>query len=119
MITTIVLLALLVLGICLITTDDFNILGLIIAFIVSFILLFHVPFILMVEYDYELFVEKRNAFEETLKDARENGSDIERAAIIQNVSDWNVKLAAAKYDNTTWLLDQYIDDRVMELEPIK
>lgn len=119
MITTIILIALLVLGIYLERKTDYVFLGFTMGLISGILLLFHIGAVSLVTYDYEMFVEKRNAFEQTLKDSRENGNDLERAAIMQNVSEWNVQLASQKYRNTTFLLDTYIDDRIMDLEPIK
>jgi len=117
--TTIILLVLLGIGILLLRNDDYDILGAVITAPVLIILILHVISVLLVPYNYNVFVEKRNSFEETLKDARQNGSDLERAAIIQNVSQWNIKLAEIKYNNTTFILSPYIDDRIMDLEPIK
>jgi len=117
--TTIILLVLLGIGILLLRNDDYDILGITIVTPVTIMLIFHVICVLLAPYNYNVFVEKRNAFEETLKDARQNGSDLERAAIIQNVSQWNIRLAKYKYNNTTFILSPYIDDRIMDLEPIK
>lgn len=82
-------------------------------------LLFHTVFFSMKSYDYELFVEERSAFEETLKNSRENGCDLETATIVKEVSEWNVLLANCKYKNKTLFFDQYIDDRIETLNPIK
>lgn len=70
-------------------------------------------------YEYGLFIEKRNAFEQTLKVARENGNKYETAAIVKDVSEWNQKLAEYKYNNKIIFLGQYVDDRVELLNPIK
>ncbi len=73
----------------------------------------------LVSYEYGLFVEKRNSFEQTLKFARANGNKYESAAIVKEVAQWNIELAKYKYNNKTLFLDQYIDDRMESLEPIK
>ena len=120
MITTIILLALLLLGIYILrNTYDYEVLGSIIVVIISLMLSFHIPSLFLKEYDYNMFIKKRNAFEQTLHDARENGNDLENATITKEILDWNVDLARRKYNNTTLLLNQYIDDRIMDLEPIK
>lgn len=79
----------------------------------------HLGHFLTVNYRYEVFLSKRNAFELTLKNSRENGNELESAAIVKDVAKWNQKLAAAKYNNKTLFLGQYIDDRVEDLQPIK
>jgi len=117
--TTIILLVLLGIGILLLRHDDYDILGAVITTPVTIMLILHVICVLLAPYSYNVFVEKRNAFEQTLKDARQNGSDLERAAIIQNVSKWNIRLAEHKYNNTTFILSPYIDNRIMDLDPIK
>ena len=71
------------------------------------------------EYEFEKFVSKRNAFEETLNNARGNGRDLESAAIIKDVAQWNMELAEYQYMNSHWFLGQYIDDRIESLIPIR
>lgn len=72
-----------------------------------------------VEHSYNVWVERRTAFELTLNNARETGNQYEVAAIVKEVANWNESLAENKYLNTHWFFDQYIDDRVKDLEPIK
>lgn len=119
MITLIILIVLVAIGGYLTTKWDYDVLGTIICVIFGFWLIIHSLLWGLVSYEYGLFVEKRNAFEQTLQVARENGNEYETAAIIKEVAQWNVKLAEAKYDNKTMYFDQYIDDRVELLEPIK
>jgi len=122
-ITTLILIGLIGLvafGIYLSTTDRYDILGIFITVIIGFFtLFFHIPALLLKDYDYNIFVVKRDAFESTLNETREMGRDLETAAILREVSEWNVKLAEKKYDNTTLILGQYIDDRIMNIKPIK
>lgn len=82
-------------------------------------LIIHIPAILIKGYDYEIFYSKRVAFEITLNEARAKGSHLEVAAILQDVAKWNEKLAEWQYNNTTLFLDQYIDDRIDDLKPIR
>lgn len=98
---------------------DYDILGVLMAIVFGVALFIHSLAFGLKTYSYEIFVEKRNSFEKTLDNARENGNEYETAAIVKEVSDWNMKLASAKYDNKTFLLDQYIDDRIEDLEPIQ
>ncbi len=115
----IILIVLVLIGVYLSTTWDFDLLGfLMIAFFGSYLLI-HILFWLVASYEYELFVEKRQAFEQTLANAREAEREYEVAAIIKDVAEWNVKLARQKHDNNFFLLDSYIDDRFEDLEPIK
>lgn len=119
MTTFIITILLVVFGVYLITTWRYHFLGVIMCFIFGFYLLIHSSFYFTVEYRYELYVEKRNAFEQTLKEARKNGNEYEVATIIKQVAEWNQYLAEDKYNNKTILFDQYIDDRVELLKPIK
>lgn len=119
MMTLIILIVLLAIGIRLTYTDNLWILGVIMAVCFGAYLPIHSFAWGLVSYEYGLFLEKRNAFEQTLKVARENGNEYETAAIVKEVAQWNVKLAESKYDNKTLFFDQYIDDRVELLKPIK
>jgi len=119
-ITIVILLALIAFGFYLSTTDRYYILGIFITVIIGFFtFFFHIPALLLNEYDYEKFVIKRDAFESTLNETRKGGRVLEAAAIIREVSEWNIELAERKYNNTTLFLDQYVDDRIMDIKPIK
>ena len=119
MITLIILIVLVAIGGYLTTKWDYEVLGIIMCLIFGLWLIIHFFAWGLVSYKYGLFVEKRNAFEQTLQFARENGNEYETAAIVKDVAEWNQKLAEYKYDNKTIFLDQYFDDRIELLEPIK
>lgn len=119
MITLIILIVLVATGGYLTTKWDYEILGALMCIIFGLLLLIHSIAWGTASYNYGLFVEKRNAFERTLNEARKNANEYETAAIIKEVAQWNQKLAEYKYDNKTLFFDQYIDDRVELLEPIK
>jgi hypothetical protein len=119
MITLIILIVLVAIGGYLTTKWNYEVLGIIMCVIFGLWLIIHSFCWGLVSYEYGLFVEKRNAFEYTLQVARENGNEYETAAIVKEVAQWNVKLAEYKYDNNTLYFDQYIDDRIEFLEPIK
>jgi hypothetical protein len=119
-ITTLILLALVAFGIYLSTTDKYDIIGVFVTVIIGFFtFFFHIPCLLLKEYDYNMFMVKRDAFESTLNETRESGRELEAAAILREVSEWNIELAERKYDNTTFFFDQYTDDRIMNIKPIK
>jgi len=119
MITLIILIVLIAIGGYLTTKWDYEGLGIIMCAIFGLWLIMHSFCWGLVSYEYGLFVEKRNAFEQTLNEARNNGNEYETAAIVKEVAQWNQKLAEYKYDNKTIFFDQYIDDRIELLEPIK
>jgi small-conductance mechanosensitive channel len=119
MITLIILILLITIGGYLTTKRDYDLLGVVMCLIFGLWVLYHSIFYFTVSYKYGLFVEKRNAFEQTLKEARENGNEFETAAIVKEISEWNQELAEYKYKNKTLFFDQYIDDRIELLEPIK
>lgn len=120
MIITIILSIIVGFGIYLcVKSYDFEILGAILITVFGFYLLLHLLLWSLASYEYNAFLEKRNAFEQTLKVARENGRELEAAAITKDISEWNQQLASRKYSNKVFLLADYIDDRVETLEPIE
>ena len=115
-----ILSVLFVLGIFIVKKSyDYAILGIIIYVCSGFYLLMHILFWSLASYDYNKFVTKRQAFVETLQYARKNESKFELASITCEVSEWNQQLASSKYDNNVFLLKDYIDDRILSLEPIR
>ena len=98
---------------------NYEISGSLIAVFSGIYIFIHFLSISLVSYNYEIFVTHRTAFEQTLKDSRESGNELEAAAIIKEVAKYNVRLADQKYDNKTLFFDQYIDDRFEDLKPIK
>jgi len=70
-------------------------------------------------YKFNKYVTEREAFVETLEFARKNNSQIELASLAREISVWNRGLAKIKYDNNFFLLEAYIDNRIMTLEPIR
>jgi len=119
MTTLIILIALVGIGYYLIIKDDYDLLGFTMCWIFGTWLVIHIVVLSLVSYNYGLFVTQRDAFEQTLKTAREYGNEYETAAIVKEVARWNINLAKAKYENNTIFLDQFIDDRIELLEPIK
>lgn len=123
MITFFILLALLILGIVVFCKGSYynniDILGFTLILVSSMFLLIHLISVFLVSYEYEIFVEKRNAFEQTLNESRKSTNPYETAAIVKEISEWNKELAERKYDNKTILFDQYIDNRIDDLDYIK
>jgi hypothetical protein len=122
MITFIILLAFIILGIYLAKTHDFDgwdFVGMMFATVGGICIVIHLLAWGLRSYDYELFFTQRQAFEMTLHDARQNNNPLEVATIVGKVAEWNEELASSKYNNSTLFLDQYIDDRIDTLEPIK
>lgn len=93
-------------------------LGSIIALLSFLYLILHTLIWSVAGYNYNKFVTKRKAFIETLEYARKNESKFELASITREVSEWNQQLASLKYDNNVFLLKDYVDDRILSLEPI-
>lgn len=122
MITAIILIVLIILGIYLLIKEyeiGFVMTGVMLVVISLVLLLIHIPSVALKSYDYEVMKTKRDSFERTLKNARENGNEYETAAIVKEIANWNQSLAVYKYQNKTLFLDQYIDDRIDELEFIE
>ncbi len=91
------------------------------AFGIIFCIVFflHIICLSTVNYGYEQLLVKRDSIEETLQYARKNNNPIELATISQDINKFNQELASSKYVNTTLLFDQYIDDRIMNIPPIR
>jgi len=118
MLIFIALLAILCLWVFLLNSN-YEFLGIIIACTAWIYWILHIVFWLTSSYDYEKFVVERNSFVESLEYARKNGNEIELASITREVSEWNKQLASSKYDNTVFLLSDYVDNRVQTLDPIR
>jgi len=115
-----ILSVLFVLGIFIVKKSyDYELLGIIIFVCSGFYLLIHILLWSIASYEYNKFSTKRKAFVETLQYARENESKFELASITREVSEWNQQLASSKYDNSVFLLKDYVDDRISSLEPIR
>ena len=119
MVTLIILVALTSIGVYLHHKYEYEIYGLFMWLGFGALLIIHCLYYLTVSYNYGLFVAQRNSFEQTLNEARVNGNEYETAAIVKEVALWNQELASYKYDNQTIFFDQYVDDRIELLEPIK
>jgi hypothetical protein len=66
-----------------------------------------------------LFMEEVKTFELTINDNRENKSEIERAAILTQITKINRRLAKAKYLNTTFIGDVLVVDALCELDYVQ
>jgi hypothetical protein len=117
--TLIILIGLIVLGGYLSTTWDYDLLGESMCFLFGLLFIIHIFAWGTTSYRYNQFVAQRNAFEQTLQEARKSGNVYETAAIVKEVTQWNVDLAEQKYDNKTFFFSPYVDDRIVLLKPIK
>mgnify|MGYP006432849803 CR=1 FL=1 len=106
--TETILFILLALGIFFLRTQRKNILGRAITLIASMLMIFHYSGKLLSVLEYNSFVNEKHEIK--LNDNEINWTKSKR---------WNIKLMNRKYNNTIWLLDPYIDDRIKTLEPIK
>ena len=98
---------------------DYDFIGQVISIISIVFLLIHIFFISISSYEYNVFVVKREAFVYTLENARKNNNNFEIATITKDVSELNKSLAVLKYNNKTFFLKDYIDDRIEKLEAIE
>lgn len=70
-------------------------------------------------YRFHKSVAKLEAFKQTVEASRKaNPTDIERVAIMQQITEWNQQIAGAKYDNKG-IWDLWIPDEIEEIEFIK
>ena len=120
MIVFLILVCFFIIGIVLTFSNnlDLEILSIPIIVLSIALLIFHIPSWLSVNYRYEMHIVERNSFIESLEIARSNKNSIELAAISKDIIEYNKDLAVTKYENQGFL-DCYIDDRFMDLKPIK
>ena len=120
MITFLILLAFLIIGIGLTFSGniDLEILSIPIISLSIALLIFHTPAWLSTDYRYEMHIAKRNSFIESLEIARLNKNNIELAAISKDIIEYNKDLAVKKFENKG-IFGCYIDDRFMDLKPIR
>lgn len=76
-------------------------------------------FLMFKGYNYNEFKSRKQAIEQTIRYSRQHGSEIERAAIIQKMTVINEVLAHMKYQNSIFLMDEFIDDRIDTMQFIK
>ena len=69
--------------------------------------------------DYRLLLTKRDVITNALYESRKINNNLESAAILKDIIDFNTSLAEYKYYNKAFILGQYVDDRVEDIEPIK
>lgn len=70
-------------------------------------------------YRFHKSVAQLEAFKQTVEASRKaNPTDIERVAIMQQITEWNQQIAGAKYDNKG-IRDLWIPDEIEEIEFIK
>jgi hypothetical protein len=74
---------------------------------------------LTVEYDYEMMVAERNAYQSTLNGLREINNEFETLAIGTDIIEFNKNLAKEKVQNESWFYGPYIDDRIINIKPVK
>ena len=92
--------------------------GILISVLIIIFLMIHIPTWLCSSYKYQMHLTERNSFIESLQTARANKNSIELASISKDIIEYNKNLAILKFENKG-LLDCYIDDRIIELKPIK
>jgi predicted ferric reductase len=99
--------------------DHIEFLGTLIAIVSVLYLIFHILLWSFSSVNYNLFVTRRQAFAETLERARQDNNSLELASISREISEFNQILAQLKYENSLFFLQDYVDDRFMDLEPIR
>ena len=119
MITIIITLLVLLLGIFMLRSQNYEFPGALLILISGFWLAIHILMVNTQNLEYERFLVKRDSFEQTLKSVRENGNPYESAAIVKEIANYNIELSMLKLDNKKAFFGQYIDDRFESLTPIK
>ena len=96
-----------------------SLVGSIIIVMLILFLIAHISEMSLKSYKYNVWIAKRNSFEQTLNDARKNSRDIEILSISRDIAKWNEDLAIIHVDLNHWFLHQYIDERFKNIKPIK
>ena len=97
----------------------FDLFGFVLCFISIFILVVALICLPILRFDYKAQAIAYKDFVETIENARlEDENDIERASVTVKIAEWNSWLAEVKYINET-ILDWYVPDKIIELEPIR
>ena len=123
MLTLIVLIVLLIAGI-IINSKASELSGLevfaqILIVISGLLLLIHIIVWPVTHFETNVDIAKIEAFEITIEESRQNVSEFERAAILQDIAEWNEKIVTYQMCNKNWFLDQYIPDSVDDLKLLK
>lgn len=93
--------------------------GFFLCFISIFVLIVALISLPISRIGYKTQVIEYREFIETIKEARLDDIDnIERTNITIKIAEWNGWLAKSRYKNET-ILDWYVPDKIMELEPIR
>jgi len=118
MIGLLIALVFITLGVFLCIYETYDFFGIFIIVLSLLFLMIHLPCWLCSSYKYEMHLVERNSFIKSLNNARLNDNKYELAAISKDIFQYNKDLAVLQYENKG-LLDSYIDDRIMDLKPIK
>ena len=119
MIILTILIVLILIGIGLVHRDYCLEGGISMIMVFGIYLISHIVCWSVASYEYNQFILRRNSFEQTLNNARQNNNPYEIAGIAKEVSNWNIELVKGQYKNKLFFLKDYIDDRIDLLEPIK
>lgn len=115
----IIIIVLLLIAMFILAKTDYGLLGAFLSIWLLICLLIHIIFWAKAGYEYGSLATERKAFVETLNGAREHGNPIELATITTQILDWNKRLADAKYNRSFFLLRDYYDKRIEQLQPIR
>jgi hypothetical protein len=121
MITTLILVLLIALFLIVdkLFPNDIRPIGTALAMLCIFYCIPHIGMTYTRQRDFDKFLIRRNAFEQTIIDIRANGNPHEMVAVVKDIAEWNISLAEYKYQNSLDFFGQYVDDRFEDLNPIK
>ena len=119
MFLTIIFVVVLIIGIFMALSYDFEGSGWALIICSFIVLTINTIELLSVKYDYEVLKETRNAYQQTLDDLREVNNQFETLAIGIEIVEFNKHLATEKVQNRTWFYGVYMDDRINSINPVK
>ena len=118
LLTTLTLIALVLIAIYLHTTE-YDILGTVLLTISGLALIIHGCSWFISLYTYDRLVAKRYAISYTLDSTREHRDELENASVTRDVVRFNSSLLLYRTDNKDLFLGMYIDDRIETIELIE
>lgn len=122
MINLIILIAIIITGLILPKDKyygDRSFLSICLLMIGSVLLASHLVAISLVSIEYNAFKASHEQLKVDLENSRKLNASYEKAAILKEIIHHNQIIVSNQVLNKNWFIDQYIDDRVDELKPIK
>jgi predicted membrane protein len=99
------------------SSSGLDVVGMLLILVSSTTILVFIIGLPMSRYEYQGKLRAYTAFKETVINARNNDiSDIERAAILTEITKWNEWIVKSKYKNSISFFDPFVPDEINDLK---